>query len=137
MVADVIVAEEVVVCPSDTDRVEVSHSSMPPMVHNGMFVNDDARTEFVIEPPDGVPQTFEVVVSWREYVEPPVLVTSLPIAVAVDGVAVVISARLTGLTTAGYEFPATLAPRIAFASTVTMFATVSYLPRCMRSWIPC
>lgn len=96
-VAEVTVADALVVTPSDTERVAVSHNSIPPIVQAGMPVKLTEPTELVIEPPEAPPQIVEVVVSWRAYVEPPVLVTSLPATVAVDGVVVVISARFTGL----------------------------------------
>lgn len=55
------------------------------------------------------------------------LVTSLPLVVAVGSVVSVISARVIGLVGTAYVLPATLVARIAFASTVTMFPTGSAL----------
>lgn len=65
--ADVIVADEVVVVTSAATRVTLSHSSMLLMLQAGMPVKDTVPgdAELVIEPPLALPQIVTVVVSWR------------------------------------------------------------------------
>jgi hypothetical protein len=69
-----------------------SHNSIPPMVQDGMLVKLTDPAELVIDPLDADPQIPAVDI--RAY-DPPD--TSLPAAVAVEGVVVVINAKFTGV----------------------------------------